>query len=123
VGALPRLTKEELADTSRYSFIEGEVDLPEIGGSIGLKSLDLDERLALPSMFDDDGKRRPVLGVLAASFAAIVADPKLTAEEAEAFLGKLPTTAYDRVEAEFKKILGSEEERRETVKEFPPSED
>jgi len=113
------LTKEQLADPSRYNFAEAEVDLHEIGGSIKLKALSLEERLALPSMLDGDGEYKPTLAKLAASFAAMVSQPKLTVKEAEGFLGKLPTTAYDRIQAKFAEMLGTEEERRATVKEFP----
>jgi hypothetical protein len=117
------LTKEQLADPTRYSFAEAEVELHEIGGSIMLQALSLEDRLALPSMLNDDGEYKPTLEKLAASFAAMVAQPKLTAVEAQKFLGKLPTTAYDRIQAKFAEMLGTEEERRATVKEFPPSKD
>jgi hypothetical protein len=117
------LTEEEIADTSRYQFAEEELYLPELGGSIVIRPMTVEQRQKLPSMRDEDGNFKPTLKTMAASFAALVVNPKLTPEKAEKFIGKLPTTAYDAVQMKLAELIGSTEEARATRKEFRPAED
>lgn len=116
------LTEEEIADTSRYQFAEEELYLPELGGSIVVRPMTVEQRQELPSMRDEDGNFKPTLKSMAAGFASIVVNPKLTPEKAEKFVGKLPTTAYDAVQLKLAELIGSTEEARATRKEFRPSE-
>jgi hypothetical protein len=120
-GKLKRLTKEQLADTSRYKLREEELELPEIGGSVLVKSLSVGARRALPPLRDEDGN--PTKEGQAASFATLVVDPEFTPEEAAEFIDALPASAYDKVQIKLAELLGTEEERRDTVQEFRPSED
>lgn len=107
---MARLSKDELLDTSRYKFSTEEVDLPELGGSVQLKQLSVEERDKLPSLIDEDGRPNASVEGLAEVWAVVVADPKLTVEEAKAFLGKLPGTALDRVIEKFGEMMETSEE-------------
>jgi hypothetical protein len=119
---MPRLTKDQLADRSRYKFKDEEVDIPELGGSVLVKTLSVAERDALPDLIDADGKPDSSVSKLAQLFCAVVCDPKLTQDEAEAFLGELPATALDRVVEAFGELVGTKEAADKTVREFPQGE-
>ena len=110
------LSKEQLKDKARYQFKSTEVDLPELGGSVKVRTLSVKERNALPELveIDDQGRVKSIASVddLAETFATLVSEPKLTVEEAKSFLGDLPATAYDRVQTEFAKLLGTEDDRK-----------
>jgi hypothetical protein len=116
---MPRLTKEQLADKSRYQFKDQEVDIPELGGSVLVKTLSVAERDALPDLTDKDGKPNATVGKLAQLFVGVVCDPKLSLDEAKAFLGDLPATALDRVVEAFGELVGTKEDADKTVREFP----
>lgn len=120
---LPILTPEQIADTSRYKLEPETLPLPEIGGAVRVKPMTVGQRLSLPSMRDDDGNWAPTLEAMAASFASVLFEPELTPKQAEKFLGKLPTTAYDAVQLKIAEMVGSIEEERATRKEFRPSTD
>lgn len=117
------LTAEEIADTSRYKLEPETLPLPEIGGAVRVKPMTVEQRLALPSMRDDEGNWAPTLDAMAASFASVLIEPELTPKQAEKFIGKLPTTAYDAVQLKIAEMVGSIEEERATRKEFRPSKD
>jgi hypothetical protein len=120
-----RLTKEQLADRTRFRFREQELEIPEIGGTITLKSLSVREREMLPdpaalAEIDDEGKRtEESLRNAGQVFACIVADPKVTPEEAAAFLADWPAEAFDRVTAAYGELIGTEEETKAASAEFP----
>lgn len=119
---MARLTKEQLADKTRYKFRKREVDLPELGGSVEVKTLSVGEREDLPDLVDADGKPNAGLSEFAQVCTAVVADPALTAEEWSGFLAELPATALDRVIEAFGKLLGTnEEETAETRRDFRSS--
>lgn len=113
------LTKEALADRSRFQFRSEELELPELDGYVVLKSLSVEERDNLPELTDKDGNPDVSIGKLAAIFAAAVDQPKLTPAEAEEFLGSWPATALDRVIEKFGEIAGNETERSAAAREFP----
>jgi hypothetical protein len=117
---LKRLTKEELADTSRYRLYEEELELPELDGTVLVRTLSVGKRRELKPIFVDG---KPTKEGMAAQLAALVVDPVLTQEEAEAIIDRFPTTAYDKVQNKFAELLGTEEERRDTVQEFRPAAD
>jgi hypothetical protein len=118
---LKRLTKEQLADTSRYKLREEELELPELGGSVLVKSVTVGKRRELPSMRDEDGN--PTKEGQAAWFSTVIVDPPLTPDEVEGFIDDLPAMAFDRVNIKVAELVGTEEERRDTVQEFRPAED
>lgn len=129
---MARLTKEQLADRSRYKFNSEEVEIPELGGSVEIKTLTVKERDALPELVrvveDGEGNKSIVadasLADTAKAFATVVSDPKLTQEEAEAFLGDLPASALDRVIEKFGELLSvKEEDSAATRREFRPQDD
>lgn len=113
------LTKEALADRSRFQFKHEELELPEIGGYIVLKTLSVAERDSLPDLVDKDGEPDVSTPKLAAIFAAAVAEPKLTAAEAEEFLGAWPAAALDKVIEKFGELAGGEKEQSAAAGAFP----
>lgn len=119
---MPRLTKDQLADRSRYQFRDKEVDIPELGGSVLVKTLSVAERDKLPDLTDENGKSIATVEKLAELFVAVVNDPELTLDEAKAFLGDLPATAFDRVVEAFGELVGTKEDADKTVREFPQGE-
>lgn len=118
---LKRLTKEQLADTSRFKLYEEELELPELDGTVLVRTLSIGKRRALRPVRDEDGQLTKE--GMAAQLVALVVDPVLTQEEAEAIIDKFPATAYDKVQFKLAELLGTEEERRDTVQEFRPSAD
>jgi hypothetical protein len=121
---MARLNKEQLADRSRYQFKTEEVEIPELGGSVEVKTLSVKERDSLPDLVDEDGKPQASVENLAKVFSAVVSDPEVTEQEAQGFLGDLPATALDRVIEKFGELLGtSEEEAAEKRQEFRPQDD
>lgn len=119
---MPRLTKEQLADRGRYQFKDKEVEIPELGGSVQVRTLSVADRNDLPELTDKDGNSIATVEKLAQLFVAVVTDPKLSVEEATAFLGELPSTAFDRVVEAFGELTGTKEDADKTVREFPSSE-
>lgn len=119
---MARLTKEQLADKTRYRFRKQEVDLPELDGSVQVKTLSVGEREDLPDLVDADGKSIAGIGELARVCAAVVVDPRLTSGEWEEFLADLPATVLDRVIEAFGELLGTnEKESAATRREFRSS--
>jgi len=120
-----KLTKADLADRTRFRFREQELEIPELDGTITLKSLSVREREMLPDPgvlkeIDDEGQRTErALQNAATVFSCIVADPDLSAEEAAEFLGDWPSEAFDRVTAAYSELIGGEEEQKAASAEFP----
>lgn len=112
---MPRLTKEQLKDRSRYQFKTEDVPLPELGEedgepfTVAVKTLSVAERDALPDLTDDEGEPDSSVPKLARLFAAVVSEPKLSVSEAEEFLGELPSTAFDRIVEAFSELVGSKD--------------
>lgn len=115
---MARLTKEELGDRSRYEFVREELEIPELGGSVEVKTLSVKERNELPDIAGM--KRRERIKGFSKIFSFAVSDPKLTPEEAEEFLGDLPIQALDAVMEKFGEMLGiaDEEDAAETRRDF-----
>lgn len=136
---MARLSKEDLADRSRYKFESREVEIPELGGSVEVRTLSVEERDELPDLvkpvlrdgkpvYDDDGQQvtetDASIEKLAATWAAVVSDPKLTADEAADLLRPMPAPVLDRVIAEFGKLLGEGKEEAENIRsDFRPETD
>jgi len=124
-GGPRRLTVEDLANRTRFRFREEELEVPEIGGTLVLKSLSVREREMLPDAeelqeTDDAGQRtQQAIRNAAQVFAVIVAQPKVSPEEAEQFLGDWPAEAFDRVTAAYGELVGNREEEKAAAAEFP----
>lgn len=112
------LSKEALADRTRFRFKEEVLEIPELGGSIKLKSLSVEEREALPGLVDEDDESANAVAKLAQVFSVIVAEPKVTPEEAEKFLGDWPAEALDRIVAKYGELTGNKEEEQAAAAEF-----
>jgi len=119
-----RLSAEELADRTRFKFREEELEIPEIGGSIVLKTLSVREREQLPdpvdlTEVDDLGERtRKAIRSAAETFAVIVVEPNVTVEQAEKFLGDWPAEAFDRISEAYAKLVGNRLEADAAASEF-----
>lgn len=114
------LSADELADKLRFQFKEEDVELPEIGGKIRVKQLNLEEREGLPDLVDEKGKVLPDPGLrrLASMFAAIVIEPDMQMEAARQAILKWPAEAVDRVIIAFGKMTGTKEEAAAVRDEF-----
>lgn len=123
------LTKEALADRSRFQFKKENLDLGEwiTGVVLELKTLSVRERDDLPDLVGDDGQADVTIPKLAAVFAAVVDNAtvdgqplgRLTKEEAEGFLGQWPAEALDKVIEKFGELTGDKEEQRKAASAFP----
>lgn len=119
------LSAEELADKTRFKFREETLDLPGIQGKIVLKSLSVREREELPDPVDltevtDRGERtKQAIESAAKVFAVIVAEPRVTAEQAAKFLGDWPAEAFDAVTEAYGDMVGNKEEAKAAAGEFP----
>lgn len=119
------LSADDLADRTRFRFREVVLEVPEIGGNLTLKSLSVREREMLPDPtelleVDDLGERtQAAIKNAAQVFSVIVAEPRVSAEVAEQFLGDWPAEAFDRVTAAYGELVGSNEEVDLAAKEFP----
>lgn len=119
------LSAEQLADRSRFKFRDTTLEIPEIGGSIVIKSLTVRERESLPDISDvmdtdDRGKRtRKAIKNSAIAFSIIVKEPDVTAEQAEEFLGDWPAEALDRLTVAYRDLVGNKEEAAAASGEFP----
>jgi hypothetical protein len=119
------LTKDQLADRTRFSFKEEDVELPEIGGMIRVKQMNLQEREELPDLADENGKAIPDPDKkrLATLFASIVVEPRLSVEEARETIVTWPAEAVDKVIIAFGKMTGTKEEAVAAAAEFRSSND
>jgi hypothetical protein len=119
------LTASDLRDRSRFQFREEELELPELGGSVLLRSLSVEEREMLPdptllSEIDDKGERtQAAIKASAETFSLIVADPKVSAGEALEFLSEWPAEAFDKITQAYGRLVGDAEEERAAYAEFP----
>lgn len=120
---MARLTLAELKDTSRYTFEGADVECPELGGSVYVKALSVGERDELPELVDENGKPDVSIDDMADMLAQIVADPKMSKEDAHSIIRPLPATAYDRIVLQFYELLGSKEDRDKKAREFQPPKD
>jgi len=113
---MPLLSKEQLQDKTRYKFKAQEVDIPELGGAVKIRTLSVRERNELPELIeiDDQGRVKSIATVedLAKTFATLVSEPKLSVEEAKEVVGDLPAPAYDRVQQKFAELLGTEDDKK-----------
>lgn len=116
------LTKDQLADRTRFQWREQEVELDELGGYVVLVALSVEAREALPDLVDKDGV--PVLTSenLAAVLAAACKEPKLTADEAKEFVSDWPASAIDKVITAFGDLNGTREEQSAAAGTFPAGE-
>lgn len=117
-GKPPKLTKEQLADRTRFRFREEDIELPELGGTVTLKSLTVGEREDLPDMVDEEGKPDGSVAKIAQLVAAAVSEPKMTAEEVAAYIPFWPAEALDKLLIAYGKMNGNEEELAAAAKEF-----
>jgi hypothetical protein len=115
-----RLKKEEFLQ-KKFKTTTGEVELPSMGGTVEIKRLTIGQRRKLPPMLDDNGERS--LKSVAASFAAVVIDPKFTVEEVEGFLDDMEATDVDEIYGKLAELTGTKEDQAALEREFPPSED
>ena len=114
---MARLSKTKLANHSDFNFKEEEVDLPEIGGSVLVRSPSVKVREEMAKRAPDDEKDWD-LSHTAYLFSVVVVDPDVSQAEAEEFLGDWPGTALDRVLEKFTELIGTKEDKRDAVGEF-----
>lgn len=117
-NGLGMLTKEQLADATRFKFKEKVLELPELGGKVAIKSLTVGEREALPELQDAEGKPDASVEKLAALLAAIMAEPKMSKEELLPIMVSWPGEALDKVLIAYGEMAGTEEEAAAARKEF-----
>ncbi len=115
---MERLSKTKIKARSNFTFKEEEVELPEIGGSVLVRSPSVETRDEMAKHAPDDQKDWDLKNT-AYLFSKIVVDPQVTPEEAEEFLGDWPGEALDRVLAKFTELIGTKEETRAAVGQFP----
>lgn len=125
---MARLTKEELLDTSRYEYATEEVELEELGGSVEVKVLSVEERDDVTRLIRGAQKSKDAAKArdkVAEIFSIVVIDPDLSVEEAKGIIGPLPAPAFDRVMEAFSDLIGDdgEEEDAETRSDFREEED
>ena len=123
------LTKEALADRTRFQFKKEKLDLSEwiTGVVLELKTLSVKERDDLPELVDAEGNASVTIDKLAAVFAAVVDNAVvdgqplggLSKEEAQGFLGAWPADALDQVIQKFGELTGDREEQRKAASAFP----
>lgn len=118
---MARLSKEQLGDRGRFKFVQEDVELPELGGSVVVRSPSVGQRDALARELPDDEKEWTIEHT-AKLFAVIVVDPAVTPEEAQEFLSDWPGTALDKITEKFNELVGTKEEKREAAGDFRGSE-
>jgi hypothetical protein len=120
-----RLSKDQVKGAS-FSFIEEEVEVPQLGGSVLLRELSVGKRSALlDGLVSDDGKVLKTMELQARTFAAACADPVFTPKEVADFLPEWPATVLDKVFSVINEKLGGvtgEEEAAEAASDFPAPE-
>lgn len=118
---MTRLSKENLADRGRFKFNQEELDLPELGGSVVVRSPSVGQRDELArSTPDDPGDW--TLEHTAKLFCVMVVEPAITEEEAVKFLGDWPATALDAISRKFRDLVGTKEDMRQAAGDFQRSE-
>jgi hypothetical protein len=129
-GHSPRLSAADLADKTRFQFRESVLDLPELGGSITLKTLSVREREVLRAPIEEAQERNesgdPTEAAIKSAgkvFSTITVDPKVTPDEAAAFIGDWPVEAFDRVTEAYAELIGSREEEKAAYAEFQEEDD
>lgn len=115
---MARLSKQQLHNHNDFKFIEEEVDLPEIGGSVLVRTPSVQQRDDLQHKTPDD-EADWTLEHTALLFSIVVVDPKVSPEDAAQFLGAWPGTALDKVVSKFAELIGNKEDLRDSVGEFP----
>lgn len=115
---MARLSKENLGDRGRFRFKQEEVELPELDGSVVVRSPSVSQRDELSKETPDDPKEWTIKDT-AKLFAMIVVEPDVSEDEAAEFLGDWPGPALDRVVEKFAEMTGTKEEKRTAVGDFP----
>lgn len=121
-----RLTKEREAEASRsLAFQEREVEMPELGGSLLVRQLSAQQRNSLLSgLVDASGKLNDLNAFQVRMFAAGVADPSYSVDEAEERSRQWPGPMWDRVQDALAEMSGKPEEvQRDAAQEFPAGPD
>lgn len=119
------LSAADLADKTRFKFREHEIEVPELDGNLVLRSLTVAERESLPDPaeleeLDDEGERtEKAMEATAKVFSIIVAEPKVSFEQARDFIPTWPAEALDRVTAAYRLFVGNKEEVTAAGAEFP----
>lgn len=117
---LPIATAEDLRNTAKFRFKTETLPIPEVGVSLVLRSLSIRQREDLPDIDPEaDVTTEETIAKLAETFSIIVHQPKVTAEEAQVFLGDWPAEALDRLMVAYVQMQGSKEEEAVAYGAFP----
>jgi hypothetical protein len=124
---MARLTAEQLNASAEhdFDFREEEVDVPQLGGSILLRELDVKRRSKLLNgLLDENGNVKDVAEMNVRMFAASCVDPPVGSREARKFIPKWPATVYDAAMEPLKRLGGDAgEEVSKAETEFPDTDD
>jgi len=124
---MARLSKAQLGDRGRFVFDQEEIELPEIlgdddkPGTVLVRTPTVGTRDALAKKLPDDEKAWSVEEHVALLFSTVVVDPELSQEEAAEFLEDWPASALDKIISQWSKMIGTDEEMRQSAGEFRPS--
>jgi hypothetical protein len=107
-----RLTLEEIKNgKSKFAFREKEVELPDLGGSILLRSLSVAQAGALFEKLVDPatGKPKEDVGLLDLSVSLLTAtcvDPALSADDAKGLVEAMPVVEWGPILEEMRTLAG-----------------
>lgn len=116
---LPRLSVSDLKQA--IPFAEKSVPIPELGGTVLVRSLSAHKRSKMINgLTDAEGNIKSVPEVQARMFAASVVDPAVTVEEARELAHTWPAPVWDRVTSAVDKLSPKPQEVRSSAeREFP----
>lgn len=124
---MSRLSAEQLNASADhdFDFLEEEVEVPQLGGSILLRELTVKRRSKLlTGLLDENGNVKDVAEMNVRMFAASCIEPKISEREARKFIPKWPATVYDAAMEPLKRLGGdASEEVSKAEAEFPESDD
>jgi hypothetical protein len=117
------LTAEALRDKARFTFEESALEIPELGGKVGLRALSVGQRKRLTAQYPDSVKNWK-LEHTAMGLAAYVQHPQMTIKEWTETIAPWPALALDRLQNEIRSLSDiDEKEEAAAAMEFPASGD
>jgi hypothetical protein len=117
------LTKEQLQDRARFNFRESTLELPELGGKVGLRALSVGKRNSLSNQLPELIKDWQ-LKHTAMSLAAYVSSVEMTVDEWTETIKPWPASGLDRINKEIRNLLNiTPEEEASAGIEFRPEDD
>ncbi len=117
------LTREQLADAARFSWDEKTLEVPELGGKLGIRGLSVAEQNQLDNQIPDD-LAKWTLKHTALSFSKFVVKPEMTEAQWLEVIKPMPNKALLRINRALNGLIGlRDEEDNAAALEFPGSED